>query len=176
MTMEKRVWGWLVAAGVLLMIAGFMALGSPLVAGFATLLLFGWLLLFGGIVEFVQSFRMAGMPGRSLYVIGGLISILAGIVFIRNPAISGDALLMILGAYFLAGGLIRSISSIADRHANWGWSLAGGVVDVVLGLLLWNAMVVQSVAIIGIFVGITLIFRGMPWIVAGLALKRLQKA
>jgi uncharacterized membrane protein HdeD (DUF308 family) len=42
-----------------------------------------------------------------------------------------------------------------------------------LGLLLWNAWMGQSLALIGIFVGITLIFRGIPWIMIGLALRKL---
>jgi uncharacterized membrane protein HdeD (DUF308 family) len=169
----KRAWPWLVGIGVLLILTGFMALGSELVAGMLTILLLGWLLTIGGIVEIFQAFQVRGTRVFAPVLLGGIISAFAGIVILMRPAMSADALIILLGAYFVAGGAFKLVTAFTQRTDGWGWVVFSGIVDLLLGLLLWNAWMGQSLALIGIFVGITLIFRGVPWIMIGLALRRL---
>jgi uncharacterized membrane protein HdeD (DUF308 family) len=169
----KRAWPWLVGIGVLLMLTGFMALGSELVAGMLTILLVGWLLTIGGVVELYQAFNLRGTNGFAPVLLGGIISFFAGAVILMRPAMSADALIILLGAYFVAGGAFKLVTAFMQRRDAWGWIAFGGLVDLLLGLLLWNAWMGQSLALIGIFVGITLIFRGIPWIMIGLALRKL---
>ena len=62
------------------------------------------------------------------------------------------------------------------RFAAWGWSLASGVIDVVLGMLILLEWPESALWVIGLFVGINLLFRGMNWIALGLALRVLPTA
>jgi hypothetical protein len=48
-----------------------------------------------------------------------------------------------------------------------------GVVDVVLGVLIWRELPMSGLTIIGVLVGISIIFRGVSWLMVGFALKRL---
>jgi hypothetical protein len=63
------------------------------------------------------------------------------------------------------------------RHcpAAWGWSSADGIIDVILGLMIWQQWPASALWVIGLFVGINLLFRGFNWIALGLALHSLPR-
>lgn len=174
MEQTKRAWPWLVGIGVLLMLTGFVALGSEFVAGMLTILFLGWLLTIGGIVEIFQAFQDRGTPTFAMEILGGIISFFAGVVILGRPAMSADALLILLGAYFVVGGAFKLVVGFMHRPPSWGWVAFSGLIDLLLGLLLWNNWMGQGLPIIGLFVGLTLIFRGIPWIMTGLALRKLS--
>jgi uncharacterized membrane protein HdeD (DUF308 family) len=139
------------------------------------MIILGSIMLVSGIVEFLQYF-MSDDEGHSGSLVGGVLTGFVGFVIIRNPAITGDGMLVLLGWFFMGGGLIRVASAIKNHHPGWGWALGGGVLDFGLGVLLWNSVVQGSPSMIGIFIGIALIFRGVPKIAAAMGLKKLQAA
>jgi uncharacterized membrane protein HdeD (DUF308 family) len=175
MPTPKRAWPWLVTVGVLLILTGLAALGAEFVAGLLTMLVIGWLLAIGGAVELIQSFPLRGTMGFAPALLGGLISFFAGVVIVTHPRMGAEALVVLFGAYFVAGGAFRFISSVTQQQDEWAWAAFAGFVDLALGLVLWNSWYGQSVALIGLFVGLTLIFRGIPWIVTGFAIRKLAK-
>jgi len=175
MAAQKRAWPWLVTVGVLLVLTGVAALGAELVAGMLTMFIIGWLLAIGGAVELIQSFSLRGTTNFAPALLGGLISFFAGVVIIIRPGIGAEALVVLLGAYFVAGGAFRFVIAITQKQDEWGWAAFAGFVDLALGLVLWNDFMGHSVAIIGLFVGLTLIFRGIPWIMTGVAIRRLAR-
>jgi uncharacterized membrane protein HdeD (DUF308 family) len=67
----------------------------------------------------------------------------------------------------------KSVAAVAHRFEGWGWLLLSGVIDVVLGVLIWRELPMSGLTIIGVLVGISLIFRGVSWLMVGFALKRL---
>jgi uncharacterized membrane protein HdeD (DUF308 family) len=73
----------------------------------------------------------------------------------------------------MVGGIFKVVSALAYRFAAWGWPLVGGILDVILGLMIWQGWPASSLWVIGLFVGIDLIFRGFNWIALGLALRSL---
>jgi uncharacterized membrane protein HdeD (DUF308 family) len=166
----------MVRTGILLVIGGIAALAAPMFAGSAAMSIIGWIMLVSGIVEFVQFLTSGDAEERTGSLVGGVMTGFVGFVTIRNPAATGDGMLVLVGWFLMGGGLIRAASSIKSRPPQWGWHLASGIIDVGLGVLLWNAVVQQSVGTIGILLGIALIFRGVPRIMAGLAVRKLQTA
>jgi uncharacterized membrane protein HdeD (DUF308 family) len=78
---------------------------------------------------------------------------------------------VLLGVALIVLGTVALGSVVIDRFAAWGWSLAGGIIDVILGVLIWQGWPASSLRVIGLFVGIDLIFRGFNWIALGLALR-----
>ena len=55
------------------------------------------------------------------------------------------------------------------------WLLASGVIDVALGVMIWSELPMSGLTIIGLLVGISLIFRGVSWLMLGFTLKRIPK-
>ena len=104
-----------------------------------------------------------------------MLSIVVGLLFLRAPVGALAALTLLVACYLLVGGIFKVVAALAYRFAAWGWSLAGGIIDVILGVLIWQGWPASSLWVIGLFVGINLIFRGFNWIALGLALHPLPR-
>jgi uncharacterized membrane protein HdeD (DUF308 family) len=87
-----------------------------------------------------------------------------------------DALLvltLLLSCLLMVQGIFTIVAAITYRFAAWGWPLLSGVIDVVLAALIWLDWPASAMWVIGMFVGISLVFRGFNWVGLGLALRTL---
>ena len=166
-------WIWFVLLGVALLVLGTVALGSAVVASLAAVVAIGALLLLGGAAEAVGAFLCRCWSGFFLELLSGMLSIVVGLLFLRAPVGALAALTLLVACFLLVGGILKVVSAVAYRFAAWGWSLAGGIIDVILGVLIWQGWPASSLWVIGLFVGINLIFREFNWIALGLALHSL---
>ena len=98
----------------------------------------------------------------------GIIFILTGIWVLRTPVTSYIALSFLFSAMFFVNGILEIVFAIANRHKldGWGWQLAGGVVDLLLGTILLSLPGISFLAL-PVFVGFGLLFRSM--IITGLS-------
>jgi uncharacterized membrane protein HdeD (DUF308 family) len=62
------------------------------------------------------------------------------------------------------------------QFPHWGWVLFGGVLNLLLGILIWWGWPASALWVIGLFVGIDMIYNGWTWVVLALSLKRLVKS
>lgn len=74
-----------------------------------------------------------------LMLIIGILSILCGIWVFRNPVESYFALAVYFSIMFILYGIGEIVNAFAgQRYRNWGWGLAVGILDLVIGfILLW---------------------------------------
>jgi len=84
-------------------------------------------------------------------------------------------LTLMLAAAFLVGGLVRIVVAVTERFSGWGWVLANGLIGILLGLLIWKHWPTESEWIIGLFVGIDLIFAGWSWMTLAWMARRLPE-
>lgn len=108
-----------------------------------------------------------------LPLITGIIFILVGIWVLRTPLGSYVTLAMLFSFTFLITGLIEIIYAIANRKNidSWGWSLAGGIVDFLIGILLVSQPQI-SIAFLPIYIGFGILFRSAVAIGWAIELKR----
>jgi uncharacterized membrane protein HdeD (DUF308 family) len=59
------------------------------------------------------------------------------------------------------------------RHYGWGWVLLNGVISLMMGLIIWRNLSQMSLWVIGIFLGVDLLFAGWTWVMFALAAKNL---
>ena len=168
-------WIWFVLLGVGLVVLGTVALGSAAIASLAAAAAIGVLLLLGGAAEAVGAFWCRCWSGFFLELLSGVLSIVVGLLFLRAPVGALAALTLLVACFLMVGGIFKVVAAVAYRFAAWGWSLAGGIIDVILGLMIWEGWPASSLWVIGLFVGINLIFRGFNWIALGLALRSLPR-
>jgi uncharacterized membrane protein HdeD (DUF308 family) len=168
-------WLWFVLLGVALMVLGFVAMGSAVAVSLATAIVFGVLLLVGGVAETVGAFWSRGWSGFFLHLLSGVLSVVVGALFLRAPVDAVFALTLLLACLLMVGGIVRAVAALSFRFAGWGWPLAGGIIDVILGLMIWMAWPEASLWVVGLFVGISLVFRGVDWIGLGAALRALPR-
>src|SRR6516225_8172068 len=163
-------WFWFVLLGIALIVLGFVALGSVVIASLATAVTIGMLILIGGIGETIGAFWCRGWSGFFLHLLSGVLSIVVGLLFLRAPLNALLALTLLLACFLMVGGIFKVVAALAYRFGAWGWALAGGIIDLILGVLIWQEWPESALWVIGMFLGINLVFRGVNWIALGLAL------
>jgi uncharacterized membrane protein HdeD (DUF308 family) len=162
-------WGWLLALGIVLIIVGTFSVAVSVVATIASVLLFGWLLLFTGAMEAVYAFHQSKWTGILLHVVNGALSVVAGFLLVTNPAAGALVLTLLMAMFFMIGGLFRIITPIVMHLPHRGWLLLSGVVTLLLGVFIWRQLPGAAVWVIGTLVGIDMIFIGWSWVMLALA-------
>lgn len=168
-------WLWFVALGVSLIVLGFIALGSVVIASLATAVVIGLLMLMGGTAEIVGAFWCRGWSGFFLHLLSGVLSVVVGLLFLRAPVGALLALTLLLSCLLMVGGIFKIVAALSYRFAAWGWPLVSGIIDVILGVMIWQEWPASALWVIGFFLGISLVFRGIDWIAIGLALRALPR-
>ena len=169
----RAKWGWIVGFGVFAVIAGFIALGSARDGDRLCGLIVGLMMLMAGVVEIVAAFNAKDWSHRLLWLLLGALYVFAGFVCIQNPFEAATLLTLMLGIALIVVGLAAHLPRDPDE--------AGHAVG--LGRVLGHHQLparpddrcewpVSSAYVLGIFLGIDLIFMGTGWISIGLALKR----
>ena len=165
-------WGWIVTLGVVYLIAGFIALGSVVMATVASVIVVGAMMIVAGITEIIGAFQMKSWGKFLIWALLGVLYIVAGFLTFENPLFAAALLTLFLGASLLASGAVRLFLAFSmKRESPWVWVALSAVITLLLGLLILARWPVNSVYILGLFLGIDLIMAGAGWISVGLGLK-----
>jgi uncharacterized membrane protein HdeD (DUF308 family) len=168
--------GWVIFAGILSLVLGIAAIVYNGTATIASVVVFGWLLMFGGFIEIAQAFQVRYWSGFFLYLLDGIVRAVVGALLVLYPQSGAEALTLVLSFYFIAGGLFKSVGSSLLRFPSWGWSVLSGVVSIVLGVMLAMQWPTSSTWFIGFAVGLDLILYGWALLMFGAAIKKLSAA
>lgn len=166
-------WGWLLALGIALLIFGTIAIGAPVIMSLATAMTIGVLLLFAGVAQLVGAFWTRDWSGFFLVLMLAVLYIVVGLLFLNRPVSALEAVTLLLAASLLIGGLFRAIGSAMYQFPQWGWTFASGLIETGLGLMIWQQWPLSGFWVVGLFVGIDMIFSGWIWIALALRLKNL---
>jgi uncharacterized membrane protein HdeD (DUF308 family) len=169
-------WIWFVILGVALVVLGVIAMGSAVIASLAVAVAIGTLLIMGGAFEALGAFWCRGWSGFFLHLLSGVLSIVVGLMFLRAPVDALAALTLLAACFLMVSGIFKIVAAVSYRFATWGWPLVSGVIDVLLGLLIWQDLPESALWVVGLYVGINLFFRGVNWIALGLAVRSLPRA
>jgi uncharacterized membrane protein HdeD (DUF308 family) len=156
------------------LIVGILAISSVFVATMASVLVFGWLLIIAGVSEVIHAIMVRNWRGFALHLVAAVLYLLAGLFIIEDPLRTAAVLTLLFAAVFFAGGLMRIIFSLVVRFRSWPWVLFNGVVDLLLGFLIWSEWPASSLWVIGLFVGIDLLFHGWSSIVLAMTVRSID--
>jgi uncharacterized membrane protein HdeD (DUF308 family) len=109
--------------------------------------------------------------GFALHLLAAGLYLLTGLFMLEDPERAAAVLTLLIAAGFLVGGLLRTIFSLVERFHGWPWVVLHGVVDLVLGIIILSGWPGSSLWVIGLFLGIDLIFHGWSWVALGLAVR-----
>jgi uncharacterized membrane protein HdeD (DUF308 family) len=169
-------WRWFVILGLALVVLGAVALSSMVIASLATAVALGVLMLMSGVTETFGAFWCRGWSGFTLLLLSGLLFIPVGIFFIVAPVGALVSLTLLVACFLIVGGIFKIVAAISYQFASWGWPMMSGAIDLLLGLLIWRQWPGCSFWVIGMFVGINFLFRGLNWIGLGLSLRALANS
>ena len=101
---------WLV--GAILIIVGTVAVAMPIVSTLASAVVFGSLLLLGGIAQLVGAFWTRDWSGFFISLLMGVLYVVLGMMFLRQPIEAVEAMTLFLACALMVGGLFRIIGSL----------------------------------------------------------------
>jgi uncharacterized membrane protein HdeD (DUF308 family) len=169
----RAKWGWIVALGVVYLVAGFVALGSIVMATVASVLVVGVMMIVAGVFELINAFQIKSWGKFLVWALLGVLYIVAGFVTFENPLLAAALLTLFLGASLVASGVVRIFLAFnMKREMPWIWVALSGVITLLLGLIILAHWPVNSVYILGLFLGIDLVMAGAGWIGLGFGLHR----
>lgn len=152
---------WYILQSVLMILAGIMALVFPIISSVAVVIFLGWLLIFSGILQAFSLLDARHVPHFWLQLVSVVLSVLVGILFLRNPGAGLLTLTLLLIVFFMVEGISKIIFSLTIRpFPNWGWVFASGVIGILLAFYLWANTPVTAVWLLGVLLGIGLISEG----------------
>jgi uncharacterized membrane protein HdeD (DUF308 family) len=158
-----------------LVLLGVLALGFPAVASIETAVVFGVLLLIAGALQMGAAIWAREWGGFFVNVLVGLFDLFVGLVFIDRPVMAATELTLVLAVFLVAAGLIRLVAAPSLRFSGWGWSMLNGAITLLLGVLIWRSWPGDGLWVIGLLVGIELVFSGWSLVMLGLAARALAK-
>ena len=168
-------WGWMVAFGALLALAGFVALGSVVLSTIATVLVVGVAMIVSGLVEIAYAFAMRSWKKFFLWIVIGLLYVVGGGAVVQNPLLAAGFLTLLLGAGLFASGLVRIFLAFQlPKNAPWALVALSGAVTFLLGGVILAQWPVSSLWVLGVFLGVDLIFAGASWMGFGISLRRAE--
>ena len=112
-------WGWGLFVGIISILAGLAVISQPVLSALLTTTflayLVGFMAIVSGISSLVSGFRLRKASGEWSMIIGGLMSLLFGLLLVFNPLFSSFVLLSVAGVFALIGGIILLIFAFRIR-------------------------------------------------------------
>lgn len=165
---------WLILWGVVLAILGALAISASVLTTLITIFVLGIIVTAAGVVMLIDSFGFwwGKWNGFVLHFLLSLLYIIAGLMLIEHPLLSSISITLILGIAYTVIGLIRCFNAAVYGSLRWGWTLFNGLITFILGILILESWPASSLFVIGLFVGIDLLFVGFAYIAIALAAKK----
>ena len=161
--------GWLIIGGILSILVGFAAMGSPFLFSIVIAQFLGAFVLAGGVISFGMAIFGKHKGHRILEALSGLIRIAAGIVLLACVASSVMVITLIFAIFLIVEGFFMAIAAFKLRaHAGWVWTLISGVASIVLGAMVYVRWPSDSAWVLGLLFGINMIFSGASFLALGL--------
>ena len=169
-------WVAFLILGILTILLGTFLIIVPWIGTIAAVWVLGALLIVGGVTQFVGAFWARQWSGFFLSLLAGVLYLVVGflVFFYTEESVAG--LTLLLAAFLIVGGIFRIIAALTMKLAGWGWVLAGGILALLLGILIWAEWPEASLWVIGLFVGIEMLFTGWSWVVIALTVRNLPKS
>jgi uncharacterized membrane protein HdeD (DUF308 family) len=169
----KAKWGWIVALGVVYVIAGIIALGSVVMATVAAIFVVGIMMIIAGVFEVISAFQVRTWGRFFFWLILGILYIIAGFIAFESPLLTAVWLTLFLGAALVASGVVRIFLGFNMKGGTpWGWVVASGIVTLLLGVIILAHWPNSGFYALGIILGVDLVFAGASWIGLGMGLRQ----
>ncbi len=168
----RRNWGWFFVLGLLLALLGLAMIGSAYTATMFSVLVFGFMLVGGGVVHIVQSVMARQWSGVFLSILLSILYFVTGALCIGNPATAAVNMTLLIAVLCFVGGLFKMISSLVMRFASWGWVFFNGLITFILGSLIYSEWPISGLWVIGTFVGVDMLLSGWSWMMLALIARK----
>ncbi len=169
-TFVKKTVGWSIGLSVVMILAGILAIASPLAAGIAVNVVVAWLLVFSGCAHLVFAWQSRSGRGFLWELLVGILYIFIGVYLLMHPLAGLASLTIALAIYLSCEAILEFILSFMLRPLpGTGWLLFDAIVTLILAVMIWRTWPTSAPWIIGTLVGISMLFSGTSRLMLSLA-------
>lgn len=171
--LNGKQWILFTGLGLLCVLLGAAAWVDAITVTLASTMFLGILVMIGGVAQIVHAFAVRAWSGFLVSLAAGFIYVLGGALLIREPETGSVFITVILAFCLVVAGVMRIITALRVRGLpGWWIILAGGLVSLAVGILLYATLPWSGLWLVGSLIAIELIVTGIGWIQFGLALRR----
>ena len=124
--------------------------------------------LVAGLTELAHAFRARSWGVGIVAAAVGAIAILCGMLMIAHPLFNLKFMALLLAVFFIMEGIMSIMMALQMKGINGGgWTLFGGVMSLILGVLIWAQWPLSGAWAVGILVGIRFLCTGWSMIAVG---------
>src|SRR6201981_1671462 len=164
---------WSILWGVLLIVFGMLAVGSPFLAAVAVSAVIAWLIIFAGVVHLILAFHVHRAGSMIWKLLVGLAYLFFGGYLILHPVLGVASLTLVLASLFLIEGILNIVLFFKMRSVGGSsWVLVDGIITLLLGLMIYMQWPSSSAWAIGTLVGVSMILSGIARVSLSLAVRR----
>jgi uncharacterized membrane protein HdeD (DUF308 family) len=159
----KRARRWLIAIGIVAVLAGVTAIVVPIAASVTMTVFVGWLLMFWGVLGAVQAIRSpAPRSTKAWRMVNALLAFLVGFYLVVLPLSGTITLTFLLAVWFFGTGLLSLWAAWRHRHSNRvaAVTVIDGALSLILGLLIAVSLPSSAAWAIGLLVGFYMLWWG----------------
>jgi len=171
--MVRQASTWSMVWGVLLIILGVLAIGSPFLAAVAVTAFISWLIVLAGVVHLTVAFHTREAGSLIWRLLVGLAYIVFGVYLIAHPALGVVSLTLVLASLFLVEGIFNIVLFFKVRSFQGSsWLLLDGIITLLLGGMIYAQWPSSSAWAIGTLVGVSMIMSGVTRLMLSLAVRK----
>ncbi len=160
---------WFLIFGIALIILGTIAIGSAELMTMVSVIFLGWLLIFGGVFEIIHGFARRAWGGFFINLMGGLLYAVTGLLMIMHPGIAAVTLTLMIAMLLIVAGTFRLFVAFSTSIHHRGWLILNGIISLFLGFCIMSSWPASGLSIIGLFIGIDMIFDGWTEVMLALS-------
>jgi uncharacterized membrane protein HdeD (DUF308 family) len=168
-------WLLFLVLGCVVILVGVLSTIFSFIATLATVAIFGTFLLVAAVMHLVNAITGRSWRGFFIHLLVGVLYAVAGMVMLNHPLGAAAGLTLMMAVIFMASGILRIIASLLERFHAWPLVLLNGFISLALGIFIWRHFPESSVWVIGLFIGIDLIFSGSAWVMLALTVRNLGR-
>ena len=157
--------------GFLLILLGAVGILLPAMMSLSTAIFVGWLLLAGGILWAVHTYKHS--PKHVMDWLKPVLLLIVGGMMLFYPVGGVEVVSLLLAVYLLLDALC-SFTLVQSMHPTkgWGWMVFNGVASIVIVAFFLIGWPVTSLWLVGLYVGINLLFNGLALVAIGWSLRK----
>ena len=106
-----------------------------------------------------------------LQLLVGILYLAAGFVMTENAVITALVITVFIAMSFIVMGAFRIVAALLLHFPQWGWALLNGVITMLAGIVIYRQLPGDALWVIGLLVGLEMLFNGWTWIMLALALR-----
>jgi uncharacterized membrane protein HdeD (DUF308 family) len=160
-----------IIAGILLLITGLISIFLPELTSLTISFIIGWLLVIGGLISgyhVMKSYNSKWIAWLKPFVLFSI-----GLLILYEPIKGVAAIGLLLIIYFLFDGFAGIMLGLEFKTIKgWMWMILNGLISILIALIFLIGWPFDSIWMVGLFVGISLLFDGIAMIMIGASIHK----